>query len=168
MSHCMKPNALCFPEPEDEVNHSNQQTVILGGGFTGLFTALYLSQHHYAGRVILIDQSERFIFKPLLYEFLNGQMEANQVCPRYQQLLQGTDVTFIQDTVQHIDLTERKVELASGLYYTYSHLVLALGGAVGYFGTPGAADHAFTFCSGEDVLALRQHMIQCFSTCQPG
>jgi NADH dehydrogenase FAD-containing subunit len=147
---------------EAEVSHSNQQTVILGGGFTGLFTALYLSQHRYSGQVLLIDQSERFIFKPLLYEFLNGQMDGNQVCPRYQNLLQGTDVTFVQDTVQHINLTEREVELVSGLKYTYTNLVLALGGAIGYFGTPGAAEHAFTFYKGEDALAIRQHITQCF------
>jgi NADH dehydrogenase len=158
----MKPNALCFSELNDEVNHSNQQTVILGGGFTGLFSALYLSHHNYSGRILMIDRSERFVFKPLLYEFLNGQMESNQVCPRYQQLLHGTDITFLQDTVQHIDLTERKVELGSGLHYTYRHLVLALGGTVGYFGTPGAAEYAFTFCSGADALAIRQHTIQCF------
>ena len=160
--HCIKPNALCFPDSEDQVDNSTQRTVILGGGFTGLFTALYLSQHKYSGQVLLIDQSERFIFKPLLYEFLNGQMDGNQVWPRYQNLLQGSGVTFIQDTVQHIDLTERKVELVSGLKYTYTHLVLALGGAIGYFGTPGAAEHAFTFCTGEDALAIRQHTIQCF------
>lgn len=98
------------------MSSSNQQTVIVGGGFTGLFTALYLSHHRYSGRVLLIDQSERFVFKPLLYEFLNGQMDGNQVWPRYQKLLQGSDVTFLQDTVQHIDLTERKVELVSGKY----------------------------------------------------
>ena len=144
------------------MDNSNQQTVILGGGFTGLFTALYLSQHQYSGRILLIDQSERFVFKPLLYEFLNGQMDGNQVWPRYQKLLQGTDVTFVQDTVQHIDLTERKVELVSGLKYTYKNLVLALGGAIGYFGTPGAAEHAFTFCKGEDAIAIRQHAVQCF------
>lgn len=148
------------------MSYSNQQaahrTVILGGGFTGLFTALYLSQHRYSGQVLLIDRSERFVFKPLLYEFLNGQMDGNQVWPRYQQLLHGSSVTFLQDTVQHIDLTQRQVELVSGLHYAYNHLVLALGGAVGYFGTPGAAEYAFTFCTGEDALAIRQHAVQCF------
>jgi len=35
------------------------QTVILGGGFTGLFTALHLSHQHYPRSVILIDQFAR-------------------------------------------------------------------------------------------------------------
>lgn len=61
--------------------------VILGGGFTGLFTALHLCHQRYPRPVILIDQKERFVFKPLLYELLSGEMTINQVCPRYDQLL---------------------------------------------------------------------------------
>jgi demethylphylloquinone reductase len=41
-------------------------TLILGGGFTGLFTALHLSHQHYQPSTILIDRDSRFIFKPLL------------------------------------------------------------------------------------------------------
>ncbi len=137
------------------------RTVIVGGGFTGLFTALYLSHLSYVGQVILIDPSERFVFKPLLFEFLNGQMNADQVWPSYEELLRGSHVTFVQDRVEHIDLAERKVELASGLHYTYTHMVLALGSTSGYFGTPGAAENSFTFRSGQDVLALRQHLREC-------
>lgn len=139
---------------------SDQQTVIVGGGFTGLFTALYLSHQHYVGQVVLIDQSEWFVFKPLLYEFLNGQMDRNQVCPTYQELLQGSGVAFVQDTVQQIDLTERKVELTSGLHYTYTDPVLALGSTIGYFGTPGAPEYSLAFRSGQDALALRQRLRQ--------
>jgi NADH dehydrogenase len=34
------------------------QTVIVGGGFTGLFTALHLSHQHYPRSVILIDRED--------------------------------------------------------------------------------------------------------------
>lgn len=140
------------------MSESGLRTVIVGGGFTGLFTALHLSHQRYVGEVVLIDQAERFVFKPLLYEFLNGQMDADQVWPRYEELLQGSSVMFVQDAVGHIDLAKRRVELTSGLHYTYTHLVLALGSTVGYFGTPGAQSHSFTFSSGLDVIALRQQL----------
>ena len=78
------------------MSESGLRTVIVGGGFTGLFTALHLSHQRYVGEVVLIDQSERFVFKPLLYEFLNGQMDADQVWPRYEELLQGSSVMFVQ------------------------------------------------------------------------
>lgn len=139
-----------------------QQTVIVGGGFTGLFTALYLSHQRYSGQITLIDASESFVFKPLLFEFLNGQMDGEQVCPRYQELLQGSGVAFVHDTVQHIDLTGQKVELTSGSHYAYIHLVLGLGSTTGYFETPGAVEHSFAFCSEQNVLALRQQLDQVF------
>jgi NADH dehydrogenase FAD-containing subunit len=143
-----------------QMSQSTLRTAIVGSGFTGLFTALYLSHLGYKGQIILIDRSERFVFKPLLFEFLNGQMDANQVWPQYEELLQGSGVTFVQDTVEQIDLAGRKIELASGLHYTYTHLVLAVGSTVGYFGTPGAEAYSFPFRSGLDVLALRQHLRQ--------
>jgi demethylphylloquinone reductase len=142
------------------MSESASQTIILGGGFTGLFTALYLSHQHYSERIILIDPSEHFVFRPLLFEFLNGQMDTEQVCPRYQELLQGSGVTFMQEMAEGIDLEERKVKLNSGSTYPYKQLVLALGSTSGYFGTPGAAEYSFTFRRRQDALALRQHLLQ--------
>jgi NADH dehydrogenase FAD-containing subunit len=107
--------------------HSTDPTIILGGGFTGLFTALHLSKHNYSQPTLLIDQQERFSFNPLLYEFLSGEMQDNQVWPYYKEILKNHDVKFLQDTVTRIDLDRRQVKLASGLRYTYKYLVLALG-----------------------------------------
>ena len=36
-----------------------KSTIILGGGFTGLFTALHLSQKKYSNSVTLIDRYDR-------------------------------------------------------------------------------------------------------------
>lgn len=49
---------------------------ILGGGFGGLYTAVRLDQllwpRENKPQVTLIDQSERFVFKPLLYDLVAG------------------------------------------------------------------------------------------------
>ncbi|XGV98576.1 MAG: NAD(P)/FAD-dependent oxidoreductase [Leptolyngbya sp. BL-A-14] len=137
------------------------QTVILGGGFAGLFTALHLSHHHYPRSVILIDQHDRFCFKPLLYEYFSGEMDAKQVVPCYEELLQHSGVVFVQDTVQSIDLHQRQVQLAGGDNYSYSNLVLALGSVTGYFGVEGAKEHAFSFRTQEDAIALDHHLRDC-------
>jgi demethylphylloquinone reductase len=142
------------------MNESVSQTIILGGGFTGLFTALYLSHQHYSEQVTLIDPSEYLVFRPLLFELLNGQMDAGQVCPSYQELLQGSGVKFMQEMVEGIDLEGRKVGLNSGSNYPYKQLVLALGSTTGYFGTPGAAEYSFAFRRRQDALTLRQHLFQ--------
>lgn len=143
------------------MEHSTHPTLILGGGFTGLFTALHLSHAHYSQPVVLIDQQERFAFKPLLYEFLSGEMSDDQVWPRYTELLRGSDVRFVQDSVQAIDLEQRQVELASGLSYPYSYLVLALGCINGYFGIEGAREHSLPFRNGKDAEILGQQLRHC-------
>jgi len=138
-----------------------QQTIILGGGFTGLFTAIHLSRSNYPRSVILIDREERFRFRPLLYEYLSGQMEEPEVMPRFQDLLDGRGVTFVQDAVQTIDLHQHQVTLASGTSCPYSNLVLALGSVTGYFGVEGAKENALPFREGKDAIALDQRLREC-------
>lgn len=143
------------------MNNSTTPTVIVGGGFVGLFTALYLSHHNYPDPIILIDSTERFVFKPLLYEYLSGEMYDKQVLPQYKELLKGTEVAFVQGEVTGIDLEQRQVELASGLSYNYRYLVLGVGSSQGYFGTKGAKENAFSFRTGADTVKLERHIRQC-------
>lgn len=143
------------------MNFPTNPTVILGGGFTGLFTALHLSHQQYSQPIILIDQKERFTFQPLLYEFFSKEMGDNQVCPRYEELLEGHDVTFIQARVEGIDLQQRQVSLASGISYRYKYLVLALGSAINYFGIPGSREHSLPFRTGKDANNLARHLRGC-------
>lgn len=137
------------------------QTVILGGGFAGLFTALHLSHEHYPRSIILIDQNDRFCFKPLLYEYFSGEMEPDQVVPRYQELLAGSGVIFVQDTVQEIDLPQKQIKLASGDTYSYSNLVLALGSVTGYFHVAGAQEYALPLRTQADAIAIDHHLRDC-------
>ncbi len=143
------------------MNQTSLPTVILGSGFTGLLTALHLCHRRYSHPIILVDQAERFVFKPLLYELLTGEMTDSQVQPRYTELLDCDAITFVQDTVQSINLQQRQVKLASGLEYAYAHLVLALGSQTNYLGTPGAENYSFAFRTGEDALALGRHLRAC-------
>lgn len=137
------------------------QTVILGGGFTGLFTALHLSHRHYPRSVILIDQNDRFCFKPLLYEYFSGEMDAEQVVPRYEELLNRSGIIFVQGSVESIDLPQRQVQLIGGDCYGYSNLVLALGSVTGYFGVEGAQQHALPFRTQQDAIAIDRRLRDC-------
>ena len=143
------------------MNNPVYQTVIIGGGFTGLFTALHLAHEHYPRSVILIDKDERFCFKPLLYEYFDGEMDSFQVVPRFSELLKGRGVIFVQDAVQSIDLHQREVKLASGNSYNYSNLVLALGSVTGYHHVEGANVNAFPFWTQADAIALDRHLRDC-------
>lgn len=136
-------------------------TLILGGGFAGLFTALHLSRQHYTTPTILIDREWSFIFKPLLYEVLSGEMNMQFICHRYDSLLHKSGITFIRDEVQSIDLQQRQVRLASGLHYSYSNLVLSLGGVVGYCGVKGAKEYTVPFSTIEDAMILGKQLRDC-------
>ncbi|MBH8552075.1 NAD(P)/FAD-dependent oxidoreductase [Nostocaceae cyanobacterium CENA357] len=140
------------------MQQASHPTVILGGGFAGLFTALHLSQQNYSHPIILIEQRDRFSFKPLLYELLSGELHSKQVYPRYKELLTGSNVTFVQNAVKSIHLNQRRVIVASGKVFNYAYLVLTLGSETTYFDTPGAAECAMPFTSGEEAIALRKHL----------
>ena len=137
------------------MNHSTTPTIIVGGGFVGLFTTLHLSHRHYPDPLILIDPQERFVFKPLLYEYLTGEMQDEQVFPPYKELLEGSNIQ------QH------QITLASGLHYHYRYLVLGVGNIQGYFGTEGAKENAFPFRTQEDAINLERHLRDCLQkACQ--
>lgn len=76
------------------MNQQNKPTVIVGGGFTGMFTDLHLKHRNYSPPVLLIDQKDRFTFQPLLYEYFSNEMNTDQVCPRYVDLLEGNGITL--------------------------------------------------------------------------
>jgi NADH dehydrogenase FAD-containing subunit len=140
---------------------STQQIVIVGGGFTGLFTALHLSHQNYPHPIILIDRSERFCFKPLLYEYFSSDLDAMQVVPRFIDLLKGSGVTFVQDTVESIDLAQKQVKLTGGKSYDYNHLVLGLGSVTSYAKVPGAEENALPFWTQKDAIAIDNHLREC-------
>lgn len=138
-------------------------TIILGGGFTGLFTALHLSQQNYPNPVVLIDRQDRFVFKPLLYDYLTEEMSDNQVNPLYEELLEGSRVKFIRDKVQEIDVEKKRVELANNGSIGYKYLVLALGSQTGYFGIEGAKENTLPFWTRQDAIALKNHLQDCLT-----
>ncbi|BAU66104.1 putative NADH dehydrogenase [Stanieria sp. NIES-3757] len=139
-------------------------TVLLGGGFVGLFTALHLSQQKYSHPVILIEPRDRFTFKPLLYELLTEEMHSEQVCPSYLDLLANSKVSWIQNTVKSINLHQRQITLDSGETYSYGNLVLALGSRTTYFNIPGAAENALPFTSDTEALTLKMRLKDCLET----
>jgi NADH dehydrogenase len=141
-------------------NNEHYTTAIVGAGFTGLFTALHLCHHNYSRPTILIDPQERFVFKPLLYEVLSGEMEVDQALPRYEELLDCSNITYIQGSVDEIDFKHRQLKLSSGLDYSYENLVLGLGSVPCYFGIEGARENTFAFRNGDDAITLRNHLRQ--------
>jgi NADH dehydrogenase len=135
---------------------------ILGGGFGGLYTALRLSQLPWEStpkpEIILVDQSDRFLFSPFLYELLTGELQAWEIAPPYQELLQGTGVRFHQAVVSEINTDKQQVQLQNGLEIAYDRLVLALGGETPLDLVPGAISYAHFFRSITDGHRLQESL----------
>ncbi|MDB9524481.1 NAD(P)/FAD-dependent oxidoreductase [Oscillatoria sp. CS-180] len=141
-------------------SQNNEQILILGGGFAGLFAALHLCELKCPLPIKLIDRNTRFIFKPLLYELLSNEVQIELAWPHYDELLGDRDVTYVMGDIQRIDLDNQQVELKSGLTYGFSYLVIALGDSPGFFGVPGAQEHSFTFRTADDATGLAQQLRQ--------
>jgi NADH:ubiquinone reductase (non-electrogenic) len=140
------------------------QICILGGGFGGLYTALRLDQLPWNGaekpEITLIDQRDRFVFAPLLYELVTGEMQSWEIAPPYEELLAGTGIRFKQTAATEIDVEAKRVQLETGETLTYERLVLAVGGETPMDFVPGAADYAIPFRTIADAYRLQERLRQ--------
>ncbi|MCH9054369.1 NAD(P)/FAD-dependent oxidoreductase [Parathermosynechococcus lividus] len=137
-----------------------QQICILGGGFGGLYTALRLSQLPWdtPPRLTLVDQHDRFVFTPLLYELLTGELQAWEIAPPFVEVLKDTPVIFHQATVTAIDLSAKTVQCNDTQVIPYTALVLALGGDTPHNTVPGVRDYALTFRTLADAYRLEEQL----------
>ncbi|HEV2885014.1 MAG TPA: NAD(P)/FAD-dependent oxidoreductase [Pyrinomonadaceae bacterium] len=129
-------------------------TVIVGGGFGGLFTALELTG---TGDVTLISDQDHFLFTPMLYEYFSGEVEAWHIAPRYHELL-DENINVIKDEVTSIDLGSHSVSLQNHELLSYDALVLAVGGITNYAGVEGAEEHSIPFRKIAHADQLRNRM----------
>ena len=135
---------------------------ILGGGFGGLYTALRLSQLPWEDsqtpEITLIDQRDRFLFSPLLYELITSELETWEIAPPYEELLADTNINFQQGCVTAIDIDAQQVHLDNHSPLTYSKLVLALGGKTPMTMVEGAKEYALPFRSLADAYRLTEKL----------
>jgi NADH:ubiquinone reductase (non-electrogenic) len=138
--------------------------LILGGGFGGLFTALELAG---SGDVTLVTDADHFLFTPMLYEYVSGEVEAWHIAPSYDELLDDS-VQCIQDAVTGVDLTAQTVSLAKrGEALSYDMLVLALGGVTNYAGVEGAEEFSLPFRKLAHADNLRRRMVDALDRIPP-
>lgn len=131
------------------------RVLILGGGFAGLFTALELTGGD--ADVTIVTDEDHFLFTPMLYEYLSGEVEEWHIAPNYRELLD--DVTVIQDDAVAIDLDARRVTLKRREPLEYDALVLAVGGITNYVGVEGAEQNSYPFRKLNHADRLRQRMV---------
>lgn len=144
------------------MTEQSAQILILGGGFGGLYTALRLSQLPWEDdqtpKITLIDQRDRFLFSPLLYELITKELQTWEIAPPYAELLADTNINFQQARVTGIDISTKQITLDNQSFLSYDHLVLALGGKTPMNIVPGAKEYGIPFRSLEDAYRLEQKL----------
>ncbi len=138
--------------------------VIVGGGFGGLFTALNLEG---AGDVSLVSDADHFLFTPMLYEYLSGEVDEWHIAPKYRELL-DEGVKLVRDEVVNIDLNAQTVALKNqNESLIYDVLVLAVGGVTNFAGVAGAAEYTIPFRKLAHADELRLRMIAALDRVPP-
>ena len=144
------------------MSESRSRICILGGGFGGLYTALRLNELPWDNQpfpeITLVDQRDRFLFTPLLYELLTGELQSWEIAPPFTEVLANTKINFVQGTVTGIDVARQQVQLAQQESLSYDSLVLAMGGRTPMEMVPGASEFAFPFHSLQDAYALEEKL----------
>jgi NADH dehydrogenase len=133
--------------------------LILGGGFAGVGAAQKLKGAH--AEVVLVDRHDYHTFQPLLYQLATGLLETSAVGHSLRDLLEAHgDATIHKVGVTGIDLDRRTVSFDGLEPISYDYLVLALGAEVNFFGTEGAAEHAFPMYTLPHAGRLKDHLVE--------
>jgi NADH dehydrogenase len=135
---------------------------IVGGGFGGLYTALYAQKYRHLrhSQITLIEPRDRFLFTPMMYELITNELKEWEIAPTYSSLLAGSQITWRQTQAEAIDLQQQTIALADGETLAYDYLVLATGADSQPVKVPGVAQHALTFRTLSDALTLKARLAQ--------
>ncbi len=134
------------------------RVVVLGGGFAGIGAVQKLEKAD--ADVVVVDKHDYHTFQPLLYQLATGLLETTAVGHSLRDLVKDQDNTTIHKApITGIDLEAREVTFDGLAPITYDYLVLALGAEVTFFGTEGAAEHAFPMYTLPDAVRLKNHIL---------
>ena len=141
-----------------------KKVLIIGGGHGGLFTALDLAGDC---AVTLVSDSDHFTFRPLLYEYLSGEVEAWHIAPDYKELFDA-EINFVRGAVETVDFENRTVKVSThDNLFGYDVLCLAVGGVTNFWNVAGAAENALPFRDISDADALRKQMVEALDAVSP-
>jgi NADH dehydrogenase len=145
--------------PSGNGQSKRPRVLILGGGFAGVGATKALKDAD--AEVVLVDRHDYHTFQPLLYQLATGLIETTAVGHSLRDLLgRQKNAVFHQATVTGVDLAAREVRFEDLAPLSYDYLVFGLGAKVNYFGTEGAAEHAFPMYTLPNAVRLKDHLLE--------
>lgn len=142
--------------------------LILGGGIGGYETyrtlARTLKRAGLKQTITIIDQNNYFTFTPMLHEVATGVVEPSHCAIALRSLIRAPH-QFIRARVENLDPKQNEVKTSAGTF-TYDYVVTALGSAVNYFKTPGAAEYTYNVRTLPAAIHLQERIISLLEDCQ--
>lgn len=140
---------------------SKFRVCIIGSGFGGINTLFNLKKYFGLNRdieIILISNSDYFIFTPLLHEVATGEVNPENVAYPIKQLQDELgNFTHIKEKVSNIDFDNKKINCENH-NISYDYLVLGFGVVNNYFGNDSIKQSALSLKDVNDAINIREHV----------
>jgi NADH dehydrogenase len=144
--------------------------VIAGGGFAGLYAAMYFDKtlaRRSDVEVVLISRENFILFTPMLHEVAAGDLQPSDIVNPLRRILRHVKV--VEAEVDAIDARARKVSCVAGIRdvrreFEFDHLLIALGSETNFFDLVGVRDWAVTMKTMSDAALLHNTMVALLET----
>lgn len=134
--------------------------MVVGAGFAGLWATRRLAGADVD--VVVVDRHNFHTFYPLLYQIGAAEIDATEICYPVRKILRGQEnASFRMAAVEEVDWASREVSDGDGRL-SFDRLILATGSNPNFYGTPGAAEHAFPLRELGHGLDLRNEVLRQF------
>lgn len=148
------------------MTNKEKRIIIIGGGFTGVASALRLSKKKIPNtKIVLLVDRPHFEYHGALYRTVTGSSPL-EVCIPLRDIFSGMDVEVLEDKVTSINKTEQIVLGSSGSRYHYDYLVIGVGSVTNFFGIEGLEQYSFGMKTVPEAIRLKQHIIETLLTCK--
>ena len=137
------------------MNLRKKPIVIVGSGFAGINTALDLNKFDLKIPIIIVDSQSSFIFKPLLYEVLSGEIQAWEVAPNLETIFANSGITFLKNELCEVDFYKNILKFKDNLQIEYQYLVLSTGSSHNNFSIKGVDEFCYFFNDINDLDKLK-------------
>lgn len=147
--------------------HPAHNIVIVGSGFGGLETALYLRRH--LGdqvHVTLVSDSDTFTFRPYL-TYVPFGLTLKDVQLDIQAITQAQGIVFRAGRVHDHDPSRKEIRV-NDEPLAHDYLVIATGAAAAPEPVPGLYEHAFTLWLPDDMKRLQDAFQQVLRAVEAG
>ena len=138
---------------------SDNNIIIIGGGFAGVELAERLIRSDQKQHIILVDKNNYNFFPPLLYQVATGFLDVSNISYPFRKHFRGhSNFTFRMGELIEIRPNENKIILNNG-ELSYSRLILATGTVTNYFGNENIRKNALPMKTISDAINLKNILL---------